>query len=153
MSESLGIESLNASPSLGAEERDRDELIFQRGKDAAGLTFEGLTIVNVARAQRWHPGFPEQDDWTGGDWAAAMAGEAGEACNVVKKLRRVETAKQGRVTEQDTGELVEKLALELADLIIYADLLAAKYGVDLPRAIRAKFNSVSLQFGFPERLS
>ena len=138
---------------MGLEERDREERIFQRGKAAAGLTFAALTKANVTRAQRWHPGFPEEDDWTGGDWATAMAGEAGEACNVVKKLRRVETAKRGRVTEQDTAELVEQLAYELADLIIYADLLAAKYGIDLTLAVLAKFNSVSRDYGFPERLA
>lgn len=143
----------NAAPVMGLEERDREERIFQRGKAAAGLTFEALAKVNVARAQRWHPGFPVEDDWTGGDWSNAMCGEAGEAANVVKKLRRIETGKTGRPTEQDVGDLTEQLALELADLIIYADLLAAKYGIDLARAVRAKFNTVSRDFGFPERLA
>ena len=137
---------------IGREEFDRDRRIFERGRAAAGLGLAILTEQNVARAQRWHPGFPEEDDWTGGDWAAAMAGECGEACNVVKKIRRVETAKRGRATEQDTMILRTMLGDELADLVIYADLLAAKYGIDLSDAVREKFNATSEQYDFPERL-
>lgn len=116
------------------------------------LSFTDLHGPNVARAQRWHPGFPN-DGWTGGDWAAAMCGEAGEAANAVKKLRRIETNKIGRPSESETAPLVASLADELADTIIYLDLLAAFYGVDLPAAIRTKFNAVSEQYGFPEVLS
>lgn len=137
---------------IGQEEADRDKRIFERGRASAGLTFAALTQQNVSRAARWHPGFPSQDDWTGGDWATAMAGECGEACNVVKKLRRVETEKRGRPTEQDTAVLRDKLGGELADLIIYADLLATKYGIDLPAAVIEKFNATSEQYDFPEWL-
>lgn len=115
------------------------------------LTFSALSAVNVERCRRWHPGFPN-DEWTGGDWAAAMCGEAGESANVVKKLRRVETAKRGRPTEAETAPLVAKLALELADTVIYLDLLAAYYGIDLGAAVREKFNIVSAEYGFPEML-
>jgi NTP pyrophosphatase (non-canonical NTP hydrolase) len=141
--------------SLGQEERDRDQRIFKRGQAAAGLTFTALHEANVSRARRWHPGFPEDDDWNGADWSNAMCGEAGEAANVVKKLRRVESGKRGRTSETsetDQDQLVAKLALEIADLVIYADLLAAKYGIDLACAIRDKFNAVSIQYGFPEEL-
>jgi NTP pyrophosphatase (non-canonical NTP hydrolase) len=139
-------------PLVGLEDRDRDRRIFERGREAGGLGLRTLAEQNVARAQRWHPGFPQEDDWTGGDWAAAMAGECGEACNIVKKLRRIETAKRGRPTEQDTAVLRSMLSDELADLLIYADLLAAKYGLDLSEAVREKFNATSVQYDFPERL-
>lgn len=119
--------------------------------EGQGLTFSALSAVNVARVRRWHPGFPN-DEWTGGDWAAAMCGEAGEAANVVKKLRRVETGKRGRLTEAEAAPLVAKLAHELADTVIYLDLLAAYYGVDLGYAVREKFNIVSAEYGFPEVL-
>jgi len=46
--------------------------------------------------------------------------------------------------------LRSELALEL--VILYADLLATKYGIDLSTAIVEKFNAVSELQGFPERL-
>ena len=125
----------------------------------ADLTFMLLSERNEARANRWHPGFPDQEDpktaWTGGDWATAMAGECGEACNIVKKLRRIETG-HGATThagkKHEYDELHPMLAAELADLVIYADLLATRYGIDLGEAVRAKFNLVSKQRGYPERI-
>lgn len=113
------------------------------------LTFDELRAANVARAEKWH-----DDDalpWSGADWSNAMCGEAGEAANVVKKLRRIETniAKRGAVTATD---LTIDLADELADVVIYADLLAHHYGLPLGEAVRAKFNEVSRRHDFEERL-
>lgn len=54
------------------------------------LTFAELDAVNAARCKRWHNADTER--WTEADWSNAMCGEAGEAANVVKKLRRHETA-------------------------------------------------------------
>jgi NTP pyrophosphatase (non-canonical NTP hydrolase) len=137
---------------IGQEEYDRDERIFRRGRESAGLGLETLRSANEARAARWHPGFPTDMDWTLGDWGNAMGGEAGEAQNVIKKIRRVETDKQRRDSEGDIIELVDKLADELADMIIYADLVAAIVGIDLTQALKIKFNATSMQYGFPERL-
>lgn len=50
------------------------------------------------------------------------------------------------------NELLGKLADELADVILYADLLARKADIDLDVVIRRKFNRVSEAQGFPERL-
>lgn len=117
------------------------------------LSFDDLRDANVARASRWHPGFPGDASWTGADWSNAMCGEAGEAANVVKKLRRHECGLAGSgLTVQPSGELVAHLAMELADTVTYVDLLAAKYGIDLGDAIIAKFNIVSERQNFPERL-
>lgn len=71
------------------------------------------------------------DDWTLGDWGNAMAGECGEACNIIKKMRR----------GQDIP--VKKLADELADVVAYAALIASQVGIDLGEAVRSKFNEVS----------
>jgi NTP pyrophosphatase (non-canonical NTP hydrolase) len=117
----------------------------------SGLDFATLRRQNEARARRWHPGFPEDDDWNGADWSNAMCGEAGEAANVVKKLRRHETGHHG-ARDGDEAHLHDALADELADVIIYVDLLAAKYGIDLAVAVASKFNEVSARQGFPERL-
>lgn len=117
------------------------------------LDFDTVTRVNRARCQRWHPGFPSDDLWNGADWANAMQGEAGEAGNIVKKLRRLECNYADQVTGLQWNELGDMLAEELADVYLYLDLLAQKYNIDLPTAIVAKFNKVSQEQHFPERLT
>ncbi len=44
---------------------------------------------------------------------------------------------------QTMEEGIQDIADELADTIIYADLLAMRLGIDLSEAIRSKFNVVS----------
>lgn len=114
------------------------------------LSFDDLFRANASRVLRWHPGFPN-DGWTGADWANAMQGEAGEAGNVVKKLRRIET---GHTTAQqeDKATLLTQLGMELGDTVVYLDLLAQYYGLDLGDCVAATFNRVSEREGFPERL-
>ena len=92
------------------------------------LSFQRLRQANVERCEKsYHP----IGEWSECDWAVALAGECGEVCHIVKDRRR--------------GEEVEVYALgaELADLVIYADLLAARVGIDLGDAIRRKFNETS----------
>lgn len=111
------------------------------------LTFDELRTANLTRCARWHPGGIE--DWDLADWAVAMAGEAGEVCNVVKKLKREADGIRGNAPGVD---LRIALADELADVAIYLDLLAARAGIDLAAAIAAKFNHTSRSHGFPDRL-
>lgn len=113
------------------------------------LTFDALRTANVARCARWHR--PGTVPWTGADWSNAMCGEAGETANVVKKLRRAETG-TASARDPEYPALVADLAGEIADTIIYLDLLADHYGIDLSAAVSAKFNAVSIREGFPERL-
>jgi NTP pyrophosphatase (non-canonical NTP hydrolase) len=80
-----------------------------------------------------------------------MCGEAGEAANVVKKLRRYECGLCG-VNDPSEADLRAMLTEEIADVLCYADLLATYYGIDVAAAITAKFNAVSERQGFPERL-
>jgi NTP pyrophosphatase (non-canonical NTP hydrolase) len=115
------------------------------------LTFELVSLTNRARAMRWHPGYPHDETWSGADWSNAMCGEAGEAANVVKKLRRHECGLRGAL-DLPPDQLHAALAEELADVYLYLDLLAGHYGIDLPSAIVSKFNAVSQRQGFPERL-
>lgn len=117
------------------------------------LRFSELRTANVTRCKRWHPGFGEPgDEWTGADWSNAMCGEAGETANVVKKIRRVEVGAAPGPDDPPAIELRRMLADELADVVTYADLLAAHYGIDLAGAIIRKFNRVSERQGFPDRL-
>jgi NTP pyrophosphatase (non-canonical NTP hydrolase) len=118
------------------------------------LTFHELALQNASRMERWHLG---SDTWTGADWSNAMCGEAGEAANVVKKLRRHETHIDNTAagTPYNTppiGELLDALGDEIADVILYAHLLAYHYGINVEDSVRDKFNRVSQEQGFPERL-
>lgn len=117
------------------------------------LTFNQLREKNLSRVHHWHYGFNDQapNQWSGGDWSNAMCGEAGETANVVKKLRRLETGVIGN-GDVSKEELLEMLAMEIADTATYLDLLAAYYGIDMGEAIRKKFNIVSDKQGFPEKL-
>lgn len=114
------------------------------------MDLSDLRDASSERARLWHDDSTEP--WTGADWGNAMGGECGEAQNVVKKLRRVETRVAGPNDETDVATLVHKLAMELADTIIYADLLALHYGIDLSEAVAEKFNIVSEKRGFTQRL-
>jgi len=116
------------------------------------LTFATVSTTNVARCHRWHPDFDDEDpSWTGADWSNAMAGEAGEVCNVIKKLRRDDLGI--RQAAADTrGALLAKLADEIGDVFLYLDLLAQFYGLNIDRCIADTFNRVSQREGFPERL-
>jgi NTP pyrophosphatase (non-canonical NTP hydrolase) len=120
---------------------------FAPPRPATDLGFRQLRRANTKRAERWHDGKP----WSGADWATAMAGEMGEACNVVKKLRRNEDG-IAAPTDPPRTELLYNLGVELADTIIYADLLAQHYGIDLAQHVATKFNVVSDRMGFVERL-
>lgn len=108
------------------------------------LSFKNLREKNIKRCEDvFHP----VDSWSPTDWATAMAGECGEACNEIKKLRRLDGADKSIDTPFNRQELKRKTANELADLIIYADLLAARLGIDLGQAVVDKFNEVSEKRG------
>jgi len=83
----------------------------------------------------------EPDSWTLGDWGCALAGEVGELCNLIKKRRR----------GQDIP--IAKLAQELADVIIYADLLATELAIDLGQAVKVTFNAKSDELSLPVKLT
>ncbi len=112
------------------------------------LSFAQLREANLARQREvFH------DNWTPTDWACAMAGECGETCNEVKKLRRLgPTPEEISDVNTASGRFVladakKKIGDELADTIIYADLLAHRLGIDLGEAIAKKFNEVSARVG------
>lgn len=108
------------------------------------LSFSELRRANVSRALKWHQGATK---WSGSDWFTATAGELGEAGNLVKKLNRW---RDGIQTNRDPSpcELTEALAVELADTVIYLDLLADHFGINLATAIADKFNLVSRRQGW-----
>ena len=97
-----------------------------------GLDLRPLRVANVKRCE---DSFGMCRDWSPSDWSNAMAGEVGETCNLTKKMSRGEDIP------------IEEIAKEIADVVIYADLLAHRLGIDLSDAIRQKFNEVSQRVG------
>lgn len=108
------------------------------------MKLTNLRVANVARDQEWNTG-SERLSLT--FRATELAGEVGEACNVIKKLER---ERIGLVGSRDTKE---HLAEELADIVICTDLVAMDAGIDLGAAIAAKFNATSEKNGLATRLS
>lgn len=101
-----------------------------------------LRKANVTRQAEWDPDDQITLSYRGNE----MAGEVGEACNVIKKLERERMGIRG---SRDT---VAHLAEELADVIICADLIAAAAGIDLDHAVRAKFNATSEKMGLKTKM-
>ncbi|KAB2738573.1 hypothetical protein F9K90_07795 [Brucella anthropi] len=108
------------------------------------MNMNALRAANVARDQEWNTG-SERVSMT--FRATELAGEVGEACNVIKKLER---ERIGLVGSRDTKE---HLAEELADIVICTDLVAMDAGIDLDAAIAAKFNATSEKNGLATSLS
>lgn len=110
-----------------------------------------LRPLNRRRCDRWHP--PTGDDWTLGDWSNAVCGEVGELANVVKKLRRHEGGHATSYNTPEVAELRARFAEEVADVLLYLDLLAWKAGVtpaELRATLRDKFNLVSNAQGWDD---
>ena len=101
-----------------------------------------LRAANIARQKEWDAGNQISLSYRGNE----LAGEVGEACNVIKKLER---ERLGIAGSRDTKA---HLAEELADVIICVDLIAAAEGIDMDAAVCAKFNATSEKVGLRTRL-
>lgn len=119
------------------------------------LTFRTLRRINKSRCvtPRTHGGFGhDMNTWSIAEWTNAIAGEAGEACNIAKKLIRyrdeMEFLNKGATWE----ELHKNLREELADIVIYCDLVATSQGFALEDLIREKFNHDSNRINSPFKL-
>lgn len=117
---------------------------------ARPLTFQRMRQINAERCVRWHKGGIEE--WSVSDWGVAFAGEAGEVCNTIKKLMRIRTGAQNKSAITTEDEAMAAIGTELADTVLYADLLARRCGINLEHYIKFKFNEVSKKYDFPERL-
>lgn len=113
-----------------------------------------ISKINRSRCERWYAG---GEGWTAADWSNALAGEVGELCNKVKKVRRHETHVDRIATGQSYNtppmeELLASIKDEIADVFLYLDLVANHFDLELEDCIFPKFNAVSEIQGFPERL-
>jgi NTP pyrophosphatase (non-canonical NTP hydrolase) len=89
------------------------------------------------------------ESWTLSDWMTATMGELGEAANLVKKLNRVRDGIPGNTVSE--FELRLQLADELADTLIYLDLMAQAAGFDLEAIRDAKFEKTSQKIGYVQQ--
>lgn len=108
------------------------------------LDFDLLRTANTARNDEV---FNPCNSWTMMEWACAMAGEAGEVCGAIKKMRRMEEGTNSAKDPVDMSVYLDHVAKEMADVIIYLDLMASKMGINLGEAVRDKFNEVSARMG------
>lgn len=106
------------------------------------LRLNELRLANIERQQAWCPDQKPDLSFRGNE----LAGEVGEACNVIKKLER---ERQGWRGSRGTKE---QLAEELADIIICVDLVAMQCGIDLGEAVQTKFNATSDKVGLLTKL-
>lgn len=104
--------------------------------------FDTLRAANESRQKEWNQGKSIPLSYLGNE----MAGEVGEACNVMKKLERERLGIRG------SRATIEQLADELADVVICADMVAMAEGIDLDAAIVRKFNATSEKLGLAARL-
>lgn len=96
---------------------------------------EQLRVANIARDKVWNPKKLLSLSFRGNE----LGGEVGEAQNILKKIER---EKLGLVGSRSTPE---KLAEELADVIICVDLIAMEFGIDMVEAVINKFNKTSTE--------
>ncbi|MCA9086519.1 MAG: MazG-like family protein [Planctomycetaceae bacterium] len=106
------------------------------------MTFEELRKANAERHVEWARGNVLPLSFRG----LELAGEAGEACNELKKLERARLGMAGG--KEDISNLRE----ELADILICVDLIAMDLDIDLAEVLRHKFNKTSEKYGLSTRL-
>lgn len=109
-----------------------------------------FSLVNRRRCEE---GFKHSlDEWSIAEWTNALAGEAGEAANIGKKLIRFRNPVVMLNKGADKNKLEEKLMFELADTVIYADLTAQKLNADLWQYVIRAFNDKSKEMDLPKEL-
>lgn len=104
--------------------------------------YSTLREATIARQKEWDPNGQVSLSYQGNE----LAGEVGEACNVIKKLEREAMGLPG------SRATLQQLTEELADVLICVDLIAAGFGIDLDAAVRAKFNATSSKLGLTTRM-
>lgn len=100
-----------------------------------------LRAANATRMLEWDTGNQITPSYQGNE----LAGEVGEACNIIKKLERERLGIKG--SRANLADLAE----ELADVVICVDLIAMGYNIDLDQAVKDKFNKTSEKVGLQTR--
>lgn len=120
-------------PDKGCVRGENNERIeFNMPKVVQSLRFSELRRASYKRAIEAFGHAEGLADWSPAEWTNAVAGEVGELCNLTKKLGR-----------GDANVKLEDIGKEIADVVIYADLVATRMGLKLEDLVRQKFNEVS----------
>ena len=82
------------------------------------------------------------DGWNVAEWGCALGGECGELLNLLKKMNR------SAPFDPSEEDLLEEIGEEVADVVIYLDLISAKLGIDIEEVVTKKFNGTSEKYGF-----
>ena len=104
------------------------------------LNFAELRAINAPRSKEL---FPQCQKWTASDWICALVGEVGEMANFIKKVNRGDKTLDAARSD---------IAKEIADCILYLDLLATNLDIDMGQAVVDKFNEVSDRFDCDTKL-
>lgn len=120
---------------------------------ARDLSFADLAKANHERSVRTYGGAPEI--WSLSWWSTKLASECGEVAQVVTRVLNGSgdesalarwldaSARFAHISTDEDQTIRGALADELADVVIVADLIAQKIGVELSTAVTAKFNATS----------
>ena len=116
------------------------------------MDFKEFSRINLARCE---VGFRHNlNDWNAAEWTNAIAREAGEACNLSKKIIRIRDNLAGNIKPEnkDIGNLKARLVAELADVIIYTDLAIQALGYSTSEIVPDTFNRKSEKLGLVHRI-
>ncbi len=103
-----------------------------------------LSFLRKQNTQRSELHFFALEHWSPMEWGCALAGEVGELCNKLKRLD--EPGGKSTTTITEVGD-------EIADVLIYLDLLAARLRINLDAVTVHKFNAVSDRIGSTIKLN
>lgn len=119
------------------------------------FNWKRFSALNARRCESPDGFNDKRGNWTIFEWLAKAAGEMGEVLDAEKKAQRVLRNHSGSVTF--SGAVTEKDALlakgrkalyyEIADVVIYLDLVCTFLGVSLPELVVDKFNKKSAELG------
>lgn len=105
------------------------------------MTFQEFQRINAQRSAEAFGHVPGSPEWPIQNWALAIAGEAGELCNLIKKALR---------GDFPVATIRSQILEELADVICYTDLAISHMGESTEQVVWDKFCKVSERVGWSE---
>lgn len=103
------------------------------------MNFTDFQELNARRCREHFHELTVLGKWELADWCLAIAGEAGELCNEVKKVKRGDSSLEAR-----RGAFLA----ELADVMTYCDLAISSLAAKTDEVIGEKFDVVSARVGW-----
>ena len=104
------------------------------------VSFRALRIANINRLPLFKNkngeiahSQPDASDWSLDDWLVALNGEVGELFNLIKKVSR---------RDYTLAALRQELSDEIADVVIYLDILSFRVGAPTVNPSLSRFSEV-----------